>query len=473
MCTIPIDSKYVNALVFLVIDLLCFMIIGSSIQTVQARYTRRRVRRHESVSLRESRIAPFLPGILIDGLRRTRVLILFYFLLVGTVFGLTLTINGETELTQKAISRQYMTALEAAPFDYNSARLHHTVFSSCVQTSPTTASVTYFPTAFNTIANQTIFDRRALRNRQGEPVPIHSESIRCQSFQNVPPLLAIPRCGKDEHECSNVEESDVFLLHTLSNTSDANYPEKYRTSHHGGSDHDSLVLFQTNVVPILPPLATTKYDRLICLQRPLRGSRFSGVAIWFTCVLGTWNESAEQFTFRVGVASVSFLRWKDLLGRKTVPNVMSFQIMTTEVVLPWSYASGGEDALVDALIPISEDTVSARSFLDGLVARGIIAQNVNATRYDGQLLEDVEQTVTKIHPAGAWGYTVLLFATIATLAVHGWLRITGQYGELDITSFSGMLCLISYVLGDENWDDDRQGVSFRLEGGNVGPTGFQ
>ncbi|PXF44035.1 hypothetical protein BWQ96_06208 [Gracilariopsis chorda] len=474
MCTIPIESKYVNAVVFLIVDLLCFMIIiGSSLQKVQARYTRRRLQRGYRVHLRESRFAHFLPGILKDGLRRTRLLILSYLLLVLVVFLLTLTINGETEVMQKTISRQYITALAAAPFDYNSARLHPSVFSHCVETSTTTSSVTYYPTAFNTIENQTIFDRMAFRNKQGEPVPIDSESKQCQSFQNVPSLLTIPRCGKDMHECSNVEESDMFLLQILSKKNDIEDPwQSVKRLTTRGSGEDSLVLFHANVKPIRPVLATTPYNRLICLQRPLRGSRFSGAAVWFTCVLGTWSQFADRFTFRVGVASVSFLRWEDSLRQKFIPDVTAFQIMTTEAVLPWSYTTGGEDAIVNALVPVSEDTVSARSFLDGLVARALIAQEVSATPYKGQLFEPIEQAVTKIQAVGAWGYAVFLFATVATLAFRGWFLVTRPGGQLDITSYSGMLQLLSYVSGNEDWGDHQRGVSFSLQDGNVAPTVF-
>ncbi|KAI0558997.1 hypothetical protein FGB62_172g03 [Gracilaria domingensis] len=392
----------------------------------------------ETVKVSDSRYGPLAVGIRNDHTFRHHVLVLVHLLFLSMLFLHTLGINGSTKLSNRPITRSFVTAVVANESDFGVDRISARQFSNCaIYTGP---SISYYPLAFDTVESGVVSDPVGLRDEDGSIVPFNHSSFVCQS-SNLDPLVVVPNCGSSALDCNNLNiSSPATMVATRTEQPLVNTIVKF-----AGNPPPLLILHTSarleNISqPERHPLAS--YDRLICRQLPTRDAGSNPLeVVSFNCILGVWNHTASLFTFRLGSAtttanSSSIETWNELLD---LGLPLTFTATTAQMSIEWHADLSGEDIFVEVLFILKNDMLTARAFLDLLVSRAVVPTFVNSNTT--LLFEQVPVNVTDIHVG----------------------VVVGRAGdEKNILTWGGLSHMLDWLLTDENMrKDDSLQVSLR------------
>lgn len=185
MITVPIDSRYVNAIIYIVFDVALCLFFGSLFRRIQSSVSAKRLMQGKLVSLKESPLQFFTGGILYDDTFLSVLLISLHFLLLVALFSANLGINGRTIQSKQRIYRRYRNHLALQDGLVRDFRRSPPLFSSCVASK--NGSVLYYPSAFNMMENNSIANDVSFEDNNGNIIQVNATSLVCQNFGEYPP----------------------------------------------------------------------------------------------------------------------------------------------------------------------------------------------------------------------------------------------------------------------------------------------
>ncbi|PXF42595.1 hypothetical protein BWQ96_07690 [Gracilariopsis chorda] len=440
MISLELDSRFVNAAIYIVVDVTCSVILISELQAIQSISTKLRLRQGKSINLQHTNMSVLAGGALKDDTPLFSILVMLNLLLLGVFFFLTLGVSGTTKDVVRPASRRYVTRLAVTgDEDPVRTRLNPTFFSGCVQSDgdgmENATSFRYYPTAFDVIGDARIKDLYTFTDESSAVVSVDVHNMLCQKHGNMKPLLLVKRCGKTKGQCSNMYVTEFIGLSVQNESS------RFETI---GSGYGLLVGYLTVTINVESRWASG-YNRMICIERPRQGSVESPLLSFFNCVLGVWNKNMTEFRFRIGKASTLY---KSLLQGEIqnpeISNSLTFRASSTEVVLGWNFEPNQEWVFRQAIIALGKDLIDARSFLDILVSRTLVAEDADGL----QFLQEERIQITEITTVSFVGYVTVIVLSVILLFLKTCFR--NSFAALlgvenicvDITTYNGLLELL-------------------------------
>lgn len=462
--TIPTDSRFVNAVVFLLFDVLVFNLLAILLTTLHASTIKRRLIRGHRVKLCQTSLSPFLGGLLSDATPLTYAFILLHLTFIALFFLLTLGINGRSDTVAIPAQRQYLTRIAAnSDFDFNRNRLRPTMFSACLTTS--NSSIRYYPTAFNTKGTVPLEDFFDFRDKDGNRVSIDVRGMLCQNTGEIPPMLTVRRCGESMDECGNLEigpdvQAELLPVANSSRRTERSFIVWVGQPSPAGPGVLAVMYRSMKLNPLNS--SSVQYNRLICKERPTQGEENPRIFFYFNCVMGRWDEEEFLFTFRF--AQMRFERTLEkhysVLGDfRTEGTEVTVTMVSAEMVVEWDAKKDGETLFADALSAIGQDAVTGRGYLNAAVSRLVVADLIR----DGvQVVGYEERLVTDVEVVALVGYGIIGMTTVV-----GWMALwvygkrLKRYGEvIDVTSFKGMARLLRRDFFREGDETKKKWIEF-------------
>ncbi|KAI0567007.1 hypothetical protein FGB62_5g123 [Gracilaria domingensis] len=437
MIVLRIDSRFVNAAIYVVIDVICFSIISLQLRKLQTSVTKYRLRRGQHVELQESHFSFLAGGALADGSLLFPFLAILHFLLMALLFFFTLGVSGTSTIALVPASRTYITRLATnRTEDIVRSRLNPKFFAGCVRSAE--SSLKYYPTAFNVNGNLTITDLYTFTDNNSNVASVDIRDMLCQKFENLPPLMNVVQCGETNVQCSNLNVSNFITVHVRKE-----HDFKFETV--GGGY--SLLGAYMNVKSEAKHIWETEYDRFICFEQPRRGSAETPLGAFFNCVLGRWDEEETIFKFRIGKGLLPYSPTVlEDLQNTTVNSTFAFRGTSAEVVLSWDRSKNGEWIFIQASTHIGKDMIDARTFLNNMVSRTIVAEKADGS----SLLREESVPATEIEIFSFVGYIVVLAVSTTILIVRiahvsPINRLLGVANIwVDVTSYNGLLAIFQH-----------------------------
>ncbi|CAN8074641.1 unnamed protein product [Agarophyton chilense] len=441
MITVPIDSKYVNAVVYIVIDVFVFAVLAQALISFQSWITRRRLLKGERVTLREFRFSHLAGGVVEDGNRFSTLLFAAHLSLLGILFSLALGINGRTDEAKRPATREFISTLDprSAPV-LSTDPVFPQIMSSCANFEK--ERLTYFQMAFNALEP---FSGSSSARHLRREVPhaeigtiVNSESVLCQQYDGAIPLLNVSRCGIDRISCCNLSLSRTKNIHLQAGKGGSKEWQKNLVHL-----NESSTIVRRNVRPESYD-TPTKYDRFICLD--FGNSLTSSEKGQMNCMIGSWNDEGTSFTFRLGTATFPAPQ-RELIFRIDEETSVSFKAFTVETEIEWN--ANGEIALSNGLYSIGGHMIPVRFFLDTLVSRSSMPMEVG----NQIIYEKYDMNVTDVSIATMIGYVILIVLALLFLLAALVNRVKNSVDDKechripDITTYSGLLVLLQ---GDES-----------------------
>ncbi|KAI0566338.1 hypothetical protein FGB62_9g31 [Gracilaria domingensis] len=443
MITIPIDSRFVNAVVYIVIDVIVYAVLVLALVSLQGWLTKQSVLRGERVSLREFRFSPLAGGVIADGNRFSALLVAVHFVLLGILFALALGINGRTAKAKRPTSRQYISILHprTAPVVTDN-RVYPQIMAGCTEFE--NERLTYYPVAFNQEETPSIpVSARHLRRSLNDNIgtAINSGSVVCQKFKGAKAMLTVSRCGTDENSCCNLSLSPRVRL-DLEEGQDG--PNVWQRNH--VHRNESSIIMMRNVKPVSYDMSRVTYDRLICLHFAQQSDTNSTATTIdstgrMNCMLGTWGADATKFIFRLGNATFPDSRQEEIFDNEQVTSVQ-FTAFSVETEIGWDALA--EITLTNGLHSIGGNMVPARLFLDTLVSRSSVPTRIT----DEAIFEQYDINVTDVSTPAVIGYAILCVLAAFIALSKAVLRLKSSACENehqwvpDITTYDGLLMLL-------------------------------
>lgn len=453
--TIPTDSRFINALVFLLFDVLVLNLLVIFLNVSHSSSIKRRMIRGHRVRLSQNRLSPFLGGILDDATPLTYIFIALHFTIIILLFLLTVGINGRSDTVTVSASRQYLTRIAAnGNADFGRSRLRPSMFATCLTES--NSSIRYYPTAFDIKGSAPLEDLFDFRDSEGNRVDIDVDGMLCQSTGNLPPMLAVRRCGDSMDSCGNLEIGPDYRVELRPAIDSSRRTEATSVTPVGQQTSAATVEQQTSAMPellsvmyrrvrfISPEMGSVQYNRLICREWPTQGEERPLVDIYFNCVVGQWDEDEFFFTFRF--AQMRFERTAEkrqsvMLDWSSEGIDVRVTTMSAEMVVEWDAKENGEVFFADTLAAVGPDAVTGRAYLDAAVRRLVVADTISDRV---EVARSEERLVTDIHIVALVGYGIMGLMTVVLwliLKVYG--KRLKRHGDLvDVTSFRGVAGLL-------------------------------
>lgn len=360
---IPIESRYVNAIVFVVIDIICLWAIHRGLMGIQGFFHSRDIRKGRRVHLKRSSI-PIISGeLLVQQRKGPNVLVLIHLTALVAAFAVSLGINGTSKNTREVVMRNYLSALEFTPFDEKLSRLRPRVVLRCKdhkdEKNHAITEVHYHRAAFNVTSNARLEDRVQFLDADRKQHHINSTTMECQKDQ----VLTLSKCEPIRVGCSSARDESVNKLLVTPNN-DVNQNLKI------GSHQDKLLLRLRTVNQVQQGSDVKRGDSLVCLERPLRGTdlKHENTEL-FNCVLMRWIDEAKA---RVAFGTAEISR-EDVVNDRIDSKPFNLRI-TTAMGTVDRLGENGELLFAEGLREISAGSYSLEDIVDSVVARSTVAK---------------------------------------------------------------------------------------------------
>lgn len=435
MYTIPIESSYVNAAVYIFFDVLLVIILSATFSRIQSANVLQRVSSGQRVKINESPLRHIAGQIRTDGTKLWVFLSVIQVLVLLLLFAATLGINGRTDYMEVLTSRQYVTTLPLDDKSFQDGRSSPPLFSSCVVSEG--KGFNYFPAAFNTLGSNNISDFQNFQDEYDNPVKIDVLSIICQNTSGFTPILKVVQCGRGIEDCSNFNESSVHELKLIGN-SFVNHSLVW------GGRTGSWALWSHLDVPA-GIFSETGYNYLMCstegIERPSSGNSS------YLCTAGAYDIDRKRYTFRIGKIEFPVEVYDAVHDRKDANATVSFNAFSTQAEIEYDILKGGV-VIVSTLARLNYKAkpVSTRMLLDFIVNRFTACKSSGNTK----LYELRMVAVTDVSIYSASLYAILLGGTICAWiagAVYNQKHGAKQKGGhicTDLTTYEGLARLLRY-----------------------------
>lgn len=427
--TIPLDSSFVNAFVYVIFDLGIAAAFGTLLCELHAILTSCRLRRGIRVTLRESPFRAITGGILRDGSCVWQILSLVQIFMFIALFAATLGINGRTSDVAIPIQRQYITYLPKDDPSIQNIRQSPPIFSSCVVSI--SSQLPYYPTAFDVAGNLSITNEMSFENQFGEAVHVDSNSSVCQDFEGIRPVLTVRKCGQSVHDCSNFNVSTGVQIDMIGNDGSENV---LRSGH-----MKNYALWKKLEVPA-GMLSSIEYSYLICSiprARKVTGKH----QIDYLCTAGHFDFEEQIYTFRIGRLNFSSEQ-REIVHDRQVDSVATFTPHSVEVELKYNvHQSRGMFFALMLRQNSEKQKVAAKEFLDSIVNRLTAAREVQ-----GDILRRrIPRQVTDVQLYSLVIYVILIVVTVVLGFLNRNLRRrhgpNAEMGRInvDVTTYEGLM----------------------------------
>lgn len=455
MITIHVDSRFINAGIYIIMDVAVFAILHCGLTSAQTWHIKRRLLQGRKVSVQELSPLTLPGGIVSDGTSLSFVFVAANVLLMAVLFSLTLGVNGRSDNAYRPIEREYISGL--APSDVPlvaEERIYPQILASCSVFQG--YMLIYFAVAFNIEQN-----RMALTNQSEErPVgvnvglAVNSTSVLCQDYKSAKPLLRVLKCGTDLNACCNLfitEPQDLIL--ERGGGGEQNWLRNGNVSWFG-----TTALFRNNVYSVSSQVSSLRYNRLICLSTQSESSPNGEVGM--NCMLGVWSENKKAFTFRLGNINLRN-RTVSFMLNTTLHRKVKFNPYSVEIEIEWDAYK--EEVLSNGLHSIGGNMVPARLFLDTFVSRS--SQPISAA--GTVVYQKYEVLVTDISMTCLVGYGILTALGVAVGCGTLWMKCRKSDTDAipEVNTYQGLLRTLSKFSENQTDPRDIPRLAFRFADG--------
>lgn len=431
MITIPLVSGFVNAAVYILFDVALVVILAANLVSIQGSTVLRRLSRGCIVRLRESPLGYLSGPIRADGTKLWVLLSTIQVLVLLVLLFATLGINGRTKLVPERIHRRYITHIPLATHNASLDARSPSLFSKCI-ISTGDGGLMYYPTAFNTVNNETILDDLRFLGEDGNKVSVDASSLVCQNVTGFTPVLNVVRCCDNILECSNFAILDDVDVNVTSNS---------MNSSNSVNSSNSIVTFNLSISA--NSSIGNDYNKAICAIQNTQGQfeTYHNDSMCLCALAGVKKEN--RLKIRIGLLELSEEDLEELAKTGNNGDVSTkFKVYSMEAEIEYNFQKYGLHVFGRALYSLNKDSgpVSARDFLDRFVDMFSASKEVgNTLLYTARFKEHTDIAV----------YTIIIYSSLTVLLIvifvisaifrrrHG-PRPEEGYICADVTTYDGL-----------------------------------
>ncbi|PXF43598.1 hypothetical protein BWQ96_06655 [Gracilariopsis chorda] len=462
MVTLEVDSRFINAGIYIIVDVIIFAVLLSGIISLQTWYVKHRMFQGHDVSVQEFPLIAFSGGVVSDGTPLSFVFVGAHLLLMAILFSLTLGVNGRSDKAYRPTKREYISRL--TPSDtplVAEQRIYPQILASC--NSFEKSQLMYFEVAFDSEENRMELTDGTAENQIGNEsvgMAVDSESVLCQDYEEAKPLLRVLKCGVNRNACCNlyITQPQVLVLER----GDGGEQDWQRNG--VAVWFGSTALLRNSVRSVSSQVSTARYNRLICLSSQT-GSLPSGeLGMRTNCMLGVWNENKSAFRFRLGTISLTNKTRNSIMDTAEDRKV-EFTAYSVEIEIEWD--ANEEKVLSNGLHSIGGNMVPARLFLDTFVSRSSQSVALGNTA----VYEKYEVLVTDISTACLVGYGVLTILGLIVGCLTLWMKCRKKSDTEaipEVNTYQGLLLMLGKLLSQNQTDlGGPSRLAFRFDRGEA------